>query len=1707
MKKQYLIWICILFGISKQTNGQVYGNEWINYNQNYLKMSVAVNGIYHIDFSELQNAGFNTVIGNDLVLIRDGQQVPIYVSQSGNFTAGDYIEFYGKMADGAVDAPLFKNPTEQINPTQNLIGDTAYYFLTSTSVGTHLRITEIPNNIIGTPSKETYCWNTVNVNFRNSFNGGLAAPSGVVYNPVLYLRSSHFELSEAWCNSFSTATQTNTVKLPGAYKLTGAPSATFNSTIVGFSYLNTHRVKIEIGNTLLGDSTFGSFDSKKYQATFPMSLVPTSGNLALKYTSLNGIASQNLLDRYGVANINIRYPMTFNFNGDSAKYFELDPKATDYYLEIDNFNSGGNTPLLFDIDNSYFLTADISTPNKIKFLIPASTTVKRFQLIGKGSALGYTNVQNLHAVNFKNYTQSANQGNYIILTDPHYYNNGGINYVEQYRQFRSSSAGGNYNAIVADVNQIYNEFGYGYSFHSQAIRNFLHYAYTSPNWNNKAKFVFLIGKGIYYRDYIDYTQDTTGAYSFVPIPTFGSPASDLLLSDFDNTSIPQLNIGRLSIRNGEEVGVYLEKVKLHEQNMSNQNMQYADSILWRKNILHIAGTSDIQQQTPILGYLSSQSNSISDIWYGGKVTTIAKSTSSPVQTASSAIIDNLVNNGVGFIQFFGHGSATTLDFNLDNPENYINNGRFPIFLANGCGVGNVFTMNDLKTLSERWIDAPTSGCIAFVANVNTGITNSLALYSDSLYGQMARTHYGKTIGEQVSNNVKNLMGPAGLYGANFGDFRIHCEQISLQGDPALSMYGSTQPDYAVEDAHLTFKQFNITTAMDSFDVDLIAYNLGKFEKDSIELIVLRTYPSNDTEVVLNKKYFGLSFTDTLNLRIPVGDREALGLNNLYVKIDNQDKAIELSEMNNTLSHNFYIYDDDLVPVYPYEFSIVSEQGVELKASTLNPFLDTRQYLLQIDTTELFNSNHLKSIKLQAGGGLIKWKPNIVLKDSLVYYWRTAMDTLYGNSSHRWTNSSFVFLNQSTPGWNQSHHYQYLKDNLIGINDNSRKFAFEKVNNMLTTNQMNLFGPAPHTYDLFSYWTKLNGSTINYSLCAYSALQFQVIDSITGILWQNEEVLGSGFGKYGSIKPCNGPISNFFEFKFTNPTDRQKAMDFIDSIPNGAYVYIQPNIRLNTAQKNQTFINDWMADTTILGSNKSLYHKIKDIGFTLIDSFVKNRPMVFFQQKGNPLSIKQFVGADSTVVLTEEFTFQSYHYQGKIISPLIGASSQWNNFYRSGISSDITPVDSVSVDIFGVDKFKNEVYLATTYGDTSLSFIDANLYPYIRLVMQQKDSIYSTPEHIKYWRVHYVPLPEAALNPNSHFAFKDTVGQGEIMNMAFAIENLTSLPMDSMLVKYQLIDKNNQYSLLAEKRYAPLKANDTIIAQLPIDSKSLSGDYFIRVEANPNNDQPEQFHPNNIGFKEIYIIGDDKNPVLDVSFDGVHIMNEDVVSSKPHILITVRDENRFLALDDTSSLSVSLRYPSDLNTDVNIPYDNNILKFYPANAGILDQKNEAKIEFNPTLAQDGLYQLVLQGKDKVGNLSSTVKYKVSFKVINKPSISAFLNYPNPFSTSTQFVFTLTGSEVPDDLKIQIMNMSGRVVREITKAELGNIHIGQNISEFKWKGDDQYGDLLGNGLYLYRVVAHLNGKKMDLFSDNKDGMTGVEIAEKYSTKGFGKIYIMR
>jgi hypothetical protein len=316
----------------------------------------------------------------------------------------------------------------------------------------------------------------------------------------------------------------------------------------------------------------------------------------------------------------------------------------------------------------------------------------------------------------------------------------------------------------------------------------------------------------------------------------------------------------------------------------------------------------------------------------------------------------------------------------------------------------------------------------------------------------------------------------------------------------------------------------------------------------------------------------------------------------------------------------------------------------------------------------------------------------------------------------------------------------------------------------------------------------------------------------------------------------------------------------------------------------------------------------------------------------------------------------------------------------------------------------------------------------------------------------------------------------------------------------LFDEARNRHNLPYLRYEPLAVGDTTIITTKVNTLSYAGLNTLWLEANIDNDQPEYYRFNNFAEIPFRVTRDITNPVLDVTFDGSHIMNGDIVSSKPLIRIKLKDENPFLAIDDTSDWQIFLKDPT--GTSQKLVFESSscsgpateFMKWCPSGS----QGNTFSIEYNPSFLVDGVYELSAQATDASGNLSGSGSFKINFEVITKSTITEVINYPNPFSTSTRFVFTLTGSEVPDDFRIQIMTVRGTVIREISRDELGPIKIGRNITEFAWNGKDEFGDQLANGVYLYRVMTRINGVGVEKRESE---------ADKYFVKGWGKMYLMR
>lgn len=1678
---------------------QVYNNEWIDYSKTYYKFylreDVTNRGLHRIPQSLLAANGLGNVPAEQFQLWRDGQQVPVYTSiPTGVFGSSDYIEFWGLHNNGKPEKVMYRSPEFQLDDEYSLQTDTASYFLTVNPViASNLRLTTVVNDVAGNVlTPEPYLNYTLAYHAKERLNEGFAAIVGE------YVLSSAYDQGEGWSTREIDSSEYYEIQHYDMYPYlgAGAPQPLFRLVAVGDAQ-NPRRIVTRInGDSIMGTS-MDFFDYSRTETPFNLSLI-NGGQAFVKIYNW----SSTTHDRMNIAKYEIVYPRLPNCNNASNFNFDLPANPLGNYIEFTNFNYGGVAPVLYDLTNMKRYVGVISGSGPtalIKFALLPSATARQLVLVSQAPA-NPKPITALQQRNFVNYLLPANQGNYLIITNSILTQGpNGTNPIENYRAYRASFAGGSYNAKIYMIDQLVDQFAFGIKKHPLSVWNFIRWArakYSAP-----LKDIFLMGRAV---EYMEYRQNESQPQieELNLVPTFGSPASDNLFACEPGNEIPQTPIGRLGAITPAEVSLYLTKVQEYEQAQAFSSPLIKDKA-WMKNVVHVVGASDPALQSILDNYMNRYSDMIADTLYGGNVNRFSKSSTEAVQQLSSDRITNLFHEGIGLLTYFGHSSTTTLQFNLDEPEAYDNPGKYPVFIALGCNAGNFYTYNPLRfsyktTLSEKFVFAPERGSIAFMASTHLGIVHYLDIYTTRLYNALGNTKYGQSLGEALNEAIAKVFQ---LTTQNDFYARFHCEQNTIHGDPALKLNVAPKPDYAIEQAQVKVSPSFISVAESNFRVDAKMFNLGKAPSDSVVVEIKRTYPNGVTEAVYRDTLPGIRYVDSIAYLAPIVGTRDKGLNKITITIDPENKIPELYETNNSVTKDVFIYEDEARPVYPYDMSIVSQQNIKLQVSTANPFSVVKQYNVEIDTTETFSSPSKVTRSLSSPGGWLEFTPGITFRDSTVYYWRVAPVPTSGQPI--WNGASFIYLANNEPGFNQSHYYQHAKSSVTREHlIYPDVWDYDTVQNTVFVKN-GVWGTAITTEGQLT--VAINDDPYMRNTCYYANV-FNVIDGRSFKPWVNQVVPGGGL--YGSLSPgC--AASRKWNFEFNNDSvGRRKARDFLRQIPAGNYVVLRNQI-YNTFSQNQ-YVDKWIADDQVYGVNNTLYSELKNNGVTIIDSF--NNVRVFsavFKRNMPGYGVAQIISAGKFDPINLLATCSSFDSYGETTSPVWGPAKAWKQLKWRGTADaaeDLPKVDVIGVRNDGSEQalFNN---LTTAYQDFDISGIDAAVFPYLKLKLKALDTVKYTPYQLRYWRVTYAPVPEGAIAPNVAFRSKDTVEVGEPIDFSIAFKNVSKTAFDSVKVKMTVLDKNNVTHIIpiAKKRPMPFESPglDTLNLSTIIPTNNLPGKNTIFVEANPDEDQPEQFHFNNFAFRDVYVKPDSLNPLLDVTFDGAHILNRDLVSSKPDILIKLKDEARWMILDDTSLLSVQvrpIRADGSYGATRKYYFNTDTLKFNaPGQAPNPD--NTATINFRPMFPVDGEYELVVTGKDKSNNAAGYIEYRVRFQVLNKAMISNMLNYPNPFTTSTAFVFTITGNEIPQNIKIEIMTVTGKIVREITKQELGPLRIGRNITEFKWDGTDQFGQKLANGVYLYRVVTNLNGKALDKYTADDDN------TDKYFNKGYGKMVLIR
>lgn len=224
--------------------------------------------------------------------------------------------------------------------------------------------------------------------------------------------------------------------------------------------------------------------------------------------------------------------------------------------------------------------------------------------------------------------------------------------------------------------------------------------------------------------------------------------------------------------------------------------------------------------------------------------------------------------------------------------------------------------------------------------------------------------------------------------------------------------------------------------------------------------------------------------------------------------------------------------------------------------------------------------------------------------------------------------------------------------------------------------------------------------------------------------------------------------------------------------------------------------------------------------------------------------------------------------------------------------------------------------------------------------------------------------------------------------------------------------------------------------------------------------------------DIKIGGINTNAVADVTPPKVRLyMNDEsfvnggITNESPFFLAFLEDEHGINTASGIGHDIVAI-----LDGDETKPY---ILNDYYETE--LNDYTKGKIRFPFRNLAKGLHTIIFKAWDVYNNYISA---EIQFVVADSENVtlSNVLNYPNPFVNYTQFWFSHNKPYEPLEVQVQVMTITGKIVKTINQVITTEGFLSKDIS---WDGKDDFGDKIGKGVYIYKLTVKsiISGNKAE------------------------------
>jgi hypothetical protein len=210
-----------------------------------------------------------------------------------------------------------------------------------------------------------------------------------------------------------------------------------------------------------------------------------------------------------------------------------------------------------------------------------------------------------------------------------------------------------------------------------------------------------------------------------------------------------------------------------------------------------------------------------------------------------------------------------------------------------------------------------------------------------------------------------------------------------------------------------------------------------------------------------------------------------------------------------------------------------------------------------------------------------------------------------------------------------------------------------------------------------------------------------------------------------------------------------------------------------------------------------------------------------------------------------------------------------------------------------------------------------------------------------------------------------------------------------------------------------------------------------------------------------IDNDKEGPEIKPFLNDVSFANGGITNENPVLIIRLADSSGINTVG------------TGIGHDIIATLDDDNNRYFILNdffEGELDSYQRGEIRFQLPELEPGIHNLKIKAWDVLNNSNEV---SLDFTVANDEELqlSHVLNYPNPFTTKTQFWFEHNKPGQELQVRVQIFTLTGKVIKTL-KNTINTT--GNRSSELEWDGRDEYGDKIARGVYLYRLTVSAPGK---------------------------------